>query len=191
MSVDDYDHDVNRFRLSIGTDPIVIIVHTENPALLSAFKELPEVEEYGYWDHTDSYPEGVTGTDRKIREDVLDGTIPGIRVSDTMETWVLRDTIEIREGLRDVHVMLRHIPEATDRACGAGMDAYGDYLFNVPGLEVMPAVDTIASYLAALTVELLTEGSAGAVIDHGYQDAVTAACAALHEQDKNELARKG
>ncbi|MDP9889558.1 hypothetical protein [Pseudarthrobacter enclensis] len=119
MSVNDYDHDVNRFRLSIGTDRIVIIVHTENPALLSAFKELPEVEEYGYWDHTDSYPEGVTGTDRKIREDVLDGTIPGIRVSDTMDTWVLRDTVEIREELRDVHVMLPHIPEATDRACGA------------------------------------------------------------------------
>jgi hypothetical protein len=210
MSVRDYDHDLNRFELSIGTDPgtgrIMVIVRAENHVLLDAFEDLDGVEEYGYWDHTDSRPEGVTRADWKIREAAWDRMLPGLgKISATMDTWVLRDTVEIREELRDVNAILPHMPEAVDRARGAGMDAYGDYLFREQGIDVMravnhivfrrgvsirPVIDTVASYLPALTVELLTEGSGETVIDPGYKDAVTAACAALYEQDKGELARK-
>ncbi|ACL42047.1 hypothetical protein Achl_4096 (plasmid) [Pseudarthrobacter chlorophenolicus A6] len=209
MSVYDYDHDLNRFELSIGTDPgtgsIMIIARAENHVLLDAFEALPEVEEYGYWDNNDSYPEGVTRADWKIREAAWDRTLPGPRFSDSMDTWVLRDTVEIREEQRSVESFLPHIPDSEDRARSAGLDAYGDYLFRDQGIEVMkavnhvvfgrgvsvrPVIDTIASYLPALTVELLTEGSHGAVIAEGYRGAVKAACAALYEQDKSELARK-
>lgn len=207
MSVYDYDRDLNRFELSIGTDPgtgrTMVIARAENHVLMDAFEDLDGVEEYGYWDNTDSYPEGVTRADWKIREAAWDRTLPGPRFSDSMDTWVLRDTVEIREELRDVHAILPHIPEAADRARSAGLDAYGNYLFQEQGIEVMkavrfvvfargvsvrPVIDTVASYLPPLTPELLTEGSGDAALDPGYKDAVTAACAALYEQDKGSLA---
>lgn len=206
MSVYDYDRDVNRFELSIGTDPgtgrTMIIARAENHVLMDAFEELDGVEEYGYWDHTNSYPEGVTETDWEEREAAWKRTLSGIKISDTMASWFLRDTWTICEELRDVHAILPHIPEAADRARSAGLDAYGNYLFQEQGVEVMkavrfvvfargvsvrPVIDTVASYLPALTSELLIEGSAGAVLDAGYKDAVTAACAALYEQDKDSL----
>ncbi|MDQ0732187.1 hypothetical protein QFZ57_002981 [Arthrobacter sp. B1I2] len=34
----------------------MVIVRSENHTLLEAFKDLPGVEEFGYWDNTDSYP---------------------------------------------------------------------------------------------------------------------------------------
>lgn len=206
MSAYDYDHDLNRFELSIGTDPgtgrTMIIARAENRVLLDAFEELPEVEEYGYWDHTDSYPEGVTEADWKVREAAWDRTLPGIKISDTMDTWVLRDSVEIREELRDVHAIRPHLPEATDRARSAGLDAYAGYLVRGQGIDSMkavrfvafgrgvsvrPVIDTVASYLPELTAELLTGGSGGNVIDHGYKDAVTEACATLYMQDKDNL----
>jgi hypothetical protein len=119
-----------------------------------------------------------------------------------MDTWVLRDSVEIREELRDVHALLPHIPTPADRARNAGMDSYADHLHRDRGIEVMkavrfvvfgrgasvrPVIDTVASFLPDLTSGLLTDGSAGAVIDPGYQDAVAAACAALYEQDKANL----
>lgn len=210
MSVYDYDHDLNRFELSIGTDPgtgrIMVIVRAENHVLKDAFEDLDGVEEYGYWDNSDSYPEGVTRAEWKVREAAWDRMLPGLgKISATMDTWVLRDSVEVRDELRDVEAILPHMPEASDRARGAGMDAYGDYLFREQGIEVMravnhvvfgrgvsirPVIDTVASYLPPLTAELLTEGSGEAAIDPGHKDAVTAACAALYEQDKSELARK-
>jgi hypothetical protein len=208
MSVYDYDHDENRFELSIGADPgtgrIMVIARAKNRELLDAFEELPEVEEYGYWNHTDSYPEGVTGADWKIREAAWDRMLPGLgRPSDTMEDWVLRDTVEIREELRGVDHLVQHVPEAADRARNAGMDAYADHLHRDRGIEVMkavrfvafgrgvsvrPVIDTVASFLPKFTAGLLTDGSNGAVIDPGYKDAVNAACAELYEQDKDALA---
>lgn len=206
MSVYDYDRDVNRFELSIGTDPgtgrTMVIARAENHVLMDAFEELDGVEEYGYWDHTNSYPEGVTEADWEEREAAWKRTLPGIRISDTMASWFLRDTWTIREELRDVHAILPHTPETAGRARSAGMDAYADYLFREQGVEVMkavrfvvfgrgvsvrPVIGTVASYLPSLTPELLTEGSGGAVLDPGYKDAVTAACAALYEQDKDSL----
>lgn len=210
MSVYDYDHDENRFELSIGTDPgtgrIMVIARAENHVLLEAFEELPGVEEYGYWNGTDSYPEGVTRADWKIREAAWDRMLPGAgQISATMDTWTLRDTVEIRDELRSTEGLLPHIPEAADRARSAGTNAYADYLFQEQAIEAMravqhvafgrgksvqPVIDTVASYLPVLTMELLTEGSHGAVIDSGYRDAVHAACAVLYEADKAELARK-
>ncbi|QOD05685.1 hypothetical protein [Pseudarthrobacter sp. BIM B-2242] len=207
MSVYDHDRDLNRFELSIGTDPgtgrTMVIARAENHVLMDAFEDLGGVEEYGYWDHTNSYPEGVTEADWKERKEAWTRTLPGVKVSDTMASWFLRDTLEIREELRDVHAILPHIPEAADRARSAGLDAYGNYLFQEQGVEVMkavrfvvfargvsvrPVIDTVASYLPALTAELLTEGSGGATLNPGYKDAVAAACAALYEQDKDALA---
>lgn len=210
MSVYDHDHDLNRFELSIGTDPgtgrIMVIARAENRTLLDAFEDLDEVEEYGYWNNTDSYPEGVTRADWEIREAAWDRMLPGLgKISATMDTWVLRDTVEIREELRGYYRILPHLPFAPDRARNAGLDAYAGYLHRECGVEVMravqhvafgrgasvrPVIDTVASYLPSLIDGILTKGSKGAVLDPGYGDAVAAACAALYEQDKNELARK-
>lgn len=209
MSVRDYDHDLNRFELSIGTDPgtgrIMVIAFAENHALLDAFEDLPEVEDYCYWNHNDSYPEGVTAADWKIREAAWDRMLPGLgRPSDTMESWVLRDSVEIRDELRrDAARLIALAPSPAERATFPGKDAYADHLRRDRGVEVMkavrfvvfgrgasvqPVIDTVASFLPALTVELLTDGSGEAVIDPGYKDAVVAACAALYEQDKDTLA---
>lgn len=209
MSVHDYDHDENRFELSIGTDPgtdrIMVIAFAENHALLEAFEELPEVEEYGYWDHNDSYPEGVTRADWKVREAAWDRMLPGLgRPSDTMESWILRDTVEIREELRrDTARLIALAPSPAERAVFPGKDAYANHLRQDRGIEVMkavrfvvfnrgasvqPVIDTVASFLPPLTAALLTDGSADAVLDPGYKDAVAAACAALYEQDKDSLA---
>lgn len=208
MSVRDFDHDQNRFELSIGTDPgtgrIMVIAFAENHTLLEAFEGLDAVEEYGYWDHNDSYPEGVTRADWEVREAAWDRMLPGLgRPSDTMEAWILRDAVEIREELRaDTGRMLALAPSPAERAAFPGKDDYASYLRS-RGVEVMkavrfvvfgrgqsvqPVVDALASFLPPLTAELLAEGSAGAVIDPGYKDAVTAACAALYEQDKDSLA---
>lgn len=208
LSVHDYDHDENRFELSIGTDPgtgrVMVIAFTENFALREAFEELPEVEEYGYWNHTDSYPEGVTEADWKVREAAWDRMLPGLgRPSDTMESWVLRDTVEIREELRnDTARLIALAPSPAERATFPGKDAYADHLRRDRGVEIMkavrfvvfgrgqsvqPVIDTVASFLPPLTAGLLTDGSAGTVIDPGYKDAVAAACAALYEQDKDAL----
>lgn len=210
MSFHDFDHDVNRFELSVGTDPgngrIMVIARAENDDLMDAFEDMPEVEEYGYWNSTDSYPEGVTEADWEIRETDWNRMIPrGGPISATMDTWVLRDSVEIRAELRAVGLMIASAPARSDRAKDTGLDAYADYLFQVQGVEVMravqhvafgrgqsvrPVIDVVASYLPELTVELLSDGSGDGVIDPGYQDAVKAACAALYEQDKNGLARK-
>jgi hypothetical protein len=116
MSVNDYDHDENRFKLSIGTDPgsgrIMVIAFAENHTLLEAFEDLEGVEEYGYWDHSDSYPEGVTQADWEIRKTAWDRMLPGLGgPSATMDTWILRDTVEIREELRSVDALLPYIPD--------------------------------------------------------------------------------
>lgn len=214
LSVYDYDHDLNRFELSIGTDPgngrIMVIVRAENHVLMGAFEDLPEAEEYGYWDNNDSYPEGVTKAGWEVREAAWELTLPGIKISDTMDTWILRDAVEIRDELRSLDGasadrLLSHIPAVADRAKSAGMDAYADHLHRDRGVEVMravqhvvfgrgksvrPVIDTVASYLPAITRELITEGSAGAVADSGYRDAVRAACEDLYEADKNEVERK-
>ncbi|MET4144293.1 hypothetical protein [Arthrobacter sp. UYCo732] len=209
MSAYDYDHDLNRFELSIGTDPgtgrIMVIARAENHVLMDAFKELSGVEEFGYWDNTDAYPEGVTEADWKIREAAWDRMLPGLgRISDTMDTWTLRDSVEIREELRDTDTIVLHIHDLADRAEGTGMDAYADHLHLECGVDVMravqhvafgrghsvrPVIDTVASFLPAITAELITQGSRNAV-DTGYRDAVRSACEELHEQDKKELARK-
>lgn len=208
MSVHDYGHDQNRFELSIGSDPgtgrIMVIAFAENPALLDAFEDLPEVEDYRYWDSNNFYPEGVTEADWKVREAAWDRMLPGLgKPSDTMETWILRDTVEVREELRcDTARLIALSPSPAERTTFPGKDAYADHLHRDRGVEVMkavrfvvfnrgasvqPVVDTLAPFLPQLTAELLTEGSAGAVIDPGYKDAVAAACAALYEQDKDSL----
>lgn len=208
MSVRDFDHDENRFELSIGTDPgtgrIMVIAFTENHALLEAFEGLPQVEEYGYWDSNNFYPDGVTEADWKVRKAAWDRMLPGLgRPSDTMESWILRDTVEIREELRgDTARIIALAPSPEDRADFPGKDAYANYLRLDRSVELMkavrfvvfgrgqsvrPVIDTVASFLPPLTAELLTEGSGDAVIDPGYKDAVAVACAALYEQDKDSL----
>ncbi|MBG0738919.1 hypothetical protein IV500_05715 [Paeniglutamicibacter antarcticus] len=216
MSVYDYAYDLNRFELSIGTDPgsgrSMVIARVENRVLLDAFEEMPEVEEYGYWNNTDSYPEGVTRGDWEKREAAWDRMLPGFgRISATMDTWTLRDTVEMRDELHSLDGpgaarILALTPVSEDRATNTGQDAYADYLHQEQGVAPMRAVqhvafgrgesirtviDTIASYLPVLTKELLTEGSGATVLDPGYRDAVRAACASLYETDKTELARNG
>lgn len=207
MSVYDFDHDLNRFELSIGTDPgsghIMVIARAENNVLLDAFADMAEVEEYGFW-HTYSYPEGVTRADWEIREASWDRMLPGAgQISKTMDTWVLRDTLRTLDGTGADRILAQASAPA-DRARNTGLDAYADYLHQ-EGIEVMravqhvvfgrgqsvqPVIDVVASHLPPLTLELLTEGPHGAAIDPGYREKVKTACAALYEQDKSELARK-
>lgn len=210
MSSMDWDHDPNRFQLSTGTEPengrIMAIIHVENKDLRTAFENMEEVEEFGYWNNTDSYPDGVTRADWKIREAAWNRMLPGAgQISATMDTWELRDSVEIREELREIRGVLNLMSSPTERATNTGMDAYADYLFREQqidpmkavnhvvfrrGQSVLPVIEAVAQHLPPLTVELLTNGSNGAVIDPGYRAAVKAACAELYEQDRAGLARK-
>ncbi|XBH22967.1 hypothetical protein V5R04_07080 [Jonesiaceae bacterium BS-20] len=50
-------YDPARFELSIGRDDAtgryLMMVYTETPELMQAFRDHPQVSEYGYWDNTD------------------------------------------------------------------------------------------------------------------------------------------
>ncbi|MFC5099125.1 hypothetical protein [Amycolatopsis plumensis] len=80
-----------------------------------------------------------------------------------METWILRDTVEVREELRsDTARLIALAPSRADRATFPGKDAYAAYLRS-RGIEVMkavrfvafgrgvsvqPVIDTLATFLA-------------------------------------------
>ncbi len=180
------------------------IVYAENKTLLDAFQTMNEVEEYGYWNNTDSYPDGVTRADWLLRKAAWDRMLPGMgRPSDTMETWVLRDTPTIREELQDPRLLLSHMPSLSARAHNIGADAYSSYLVQTHGIDVWDAVrhtgfgrsaklemvvDTVAAHLPEITVDLLVQGSSGTAIGPGYADALKAACDTLYELDKEKLA---
>lgn len=192
MNPNDWDHDVNRFELSTGTDPatgrVMVILRTENENLRSAFEAMEEVEEYGYWNNSDSYPLGVTRADWEIRGDAWDRMLPGSgQVSRSMTDWALRDGTDVRPELRVLGGTGPDFASAAPTLAGEhGMDPHSAVLHAMSG-DVRPHLTgitgVVAAHLPALTVELLTAGSSGAVIDPGYAQALRAACATVYDRD--------
>lgn len=205
--------DPNGFGIQIGLDPetgrYLILLLTENDGLREVFEAMDEVEEYGYWDNTDSYPDGVTREDWEIREAAWNRVIdrPGYT---NMVDFRLRPPYD--QGARrflgidgeDTSPVFAQLPTSRERARPVGSDAYGSYLAREKNIDPMTAaqfvvfnrsknlaaiVDLVESYLPEITPELVAEGSGRTVIDPGYKEALTAACAALYELDKEKLSR--
>jgi hypothetical protein len=209
----DIDRDPNSFGVQIGQDPVTggfyLLLLTDHEDLREAFRAMPEIEEYGYWDSNNSYPDGVTEADWKIREALWDRIIhrPG---RTNLLTFNLRSAHG--SGVRallgndgeDTSAVFASIRAEAERAQDAGGNAYSQYLVTERGIDPMRVsthvvfgrskqlslvTDVAAAYLPAITAELVTEGSRGAVIDPGYTPAMKAACESLYELDKETLTR--
>lgn len=124
----DYGHDPHRFELSFGLDPDTgrygVMLYAEDPALREAFKALPEVEDFGYWDNADS-PDGMSAKQWKARSDFWDRLMPENRPPvETMLGWVLRSTYNrlayhlasVGDDGRAHPAVLANLPLKRDRA---------------------------------------------------------------------------
>lgn len=197
-------HDPNEFRIQIGQDPrnrgYYLLVITYNEDLREAFEAMDEISEYGYWNGTDSYPDGVTLADWEIRRALWNRVIPSGGRSN-MLTFNLRHASDrgvsrlLGADGDDTSAVFASLPSAAERAYRVGGNAYISYLVNIHGVDVMDAVrdvafgrvgdlslvtDVVAAHLPVITEALVTEGSAGTVIDPAYQDALQAACAQVY-----------
>lgn len=92
----DRRHDPNRVELSIGLDPQTgrhgVLLFAEEESLVAAFRALPEVEEYGYWNNSDR-PGDVSATEWDERQAFWDRILPGYTPPVVaMLAWKLRGT---------------------------------------------------------------------------------------------------
>lgn len=213
MSTMDRRHDPNEFGVQIGMDPLTrgyyLLVIAYNEDLREAFETMDEIEEYGYWNSTDSYPEGVTQEDWEVREALWDRVIPG-RGRSNMMTFNLRNASDsgvrrfLGEDGEDTPEVFGQIPSDRERAKSIALDAYAGHLSRECGMDVMDAVshvvfgrstnldlviDVAAAHLLRITPALVLEGTRGATINSGYARDIDEACRALAELDKDKLTR--
>jgi hypothetical protein len=213
MSSMERRHDPNEFGVQIGQDPLTrdyyLLVITYNPDLREAFEAMDEVAEYGYWNSTDSYPEGVTRADWEVREALWDRIIPG-RGRSNMMTFNLRHASDggVRRLLgtdgEDTSLVFGQLPSDRERAKTVALQAYASFLSKEQGMDVMDAfnhvffgrstnldlvIEVAIAHLLPITPELVTDGTNGVVIDPGYAEAMQAACGALAGLDKDKLTR--
>lgn len=209
----DRSHDPNEFGVQIGKDPLTggfyLLAVTYNQDLREAFDAMEEIEEYGFWNSSDSYPDGVTRADWEVREALWDRIIPGLCRSNMM-TFNLRHAsdrgVQRRLGVdgEDTTSVFAAIPTDAERASGVAGNAYLLYLTKEKGVGVFDAVnhvgfgqsanlslvtDVAMAHLPAITQDLVTEGSHGAVINPAYAVDMKAACEAHYELDKERLNR--
>lgn len=213
MSPMERRHDPNEFGVQIGKDPVtggyflLSIQYKED--LREAFKQMDEIEEYGYWNGSDSYPEGVTREEWEVREKLWDRVLSH-RGRSNMLTFSLRSSYDggVRELVdtigEETSPVFAQLPTDLERAKMAACNAYCSYLVNEVGIDPFDAcnhvmfgrskqislvLDVAVAHLPAITPELVTKGSDGAVIDPGYTEAMREACEKLAEIDKDKLAR--
>lgn len=213
MSPMERRHDPNEFGVQIGKDPVTggyyLLAVVYNHDLREAFKQMDEIEEYGYWNTSDSYPDGVTRADWEVRGALWNRIIP--RAGHTnMMTFKLRGPYDggVRELVDTIgdesSPVFAQLPTDRERAKMTACNAYCSYLVNEFGVDPFDAanhvmfgrskqislvIDVAVAHLPAITPELVTTGSDGAVIDPGYTEAMRAACEKLAELDKDKLAR--
>lgn len=205
-------HDPNEFGLQIGKDPLsedyFLLSVTYNQELREAFEEMPEVTEYRYWNDAEA-PDGFSDAEWGRRKDLWNRIIP-LAGRSNMMTFKLRHasdggvkTLVDGDG-EPTSPIYGQLPVERERAKSIAMNAYTSYLSREVGIDVMDAcnhvifgrskqlslvIDVALAYLPSITPELVTKGSDGAVIDHGYTEAMRAACEKLAELDKDKLAR--
>lgn len=209
----DKRHDPNEFGVQIGKDPLTrgyyLLVITYNPDLREAFEAMDEVEKYGYWNGTDSYPEGVTRADWEVREALWDRIIPGLGRSNMM-TFSLRHASDggvrrlLETDVEDTSAVFRQVPSDRERAKTVALQAYASFLSKEQGMDIMDAfnhvffgrstnpdlvIEVAIAHLLPITPALVTDGSNGVVIDPGYAETMQSACEALAELDKDKLTR--
>lgn len=207
----DRRHDPNEFGVEIGLDAVTgrhhVLLISYNRDLTRAFQEIEGVEEYGYWNDTDSYPEGVTAADWQERKAAWNRIIPRGGQTNLL-SFNLRPAYDdgVRDFLgldgQDTAPVFAALPSDEERARNAGGNAYSSFLVQEKGLEVMDVLnfvgfgrsaqlslvtDVAATYLPAITPELVIQGSHGKVIDPAYAPAMRSACEALYELDKERL----
>ncbi|QOT19409.1 hypothetical protein [Paenarthrobacter sp. YJN-5] len=209
----DRRHDPNEFGVEIGLDEVtgrhLLLLISYNRDLTDAFTEIDGIEEYGYWNNTDDYPDGVTEADWEERKAAWNRVIPRGGYTNLL-TFNLRPAYDggVRRLLgidgEDTSSVFASVPTDAARARDAGGNAYMSYLCREHSIDVMDAVnfvgfgrsarlslviDVAAAYLPEITPELVKEGSHSAVIDPAYAEAMRTACEELYELDKERLHR--
>lgn len=126
----DRRHDPNRLELSIGRDPLTgrygVLLFADCDLLIDAFRAMPQVEEYGYWNNVDR-PKDVTEDEWDARCEFWDRVLPGFSAPvEVMLGWSLRSTYHpgmIRLAADRSPLILEELPSLERRARRAAQDA--------------------------------------------------------------------
>jgi hypothetical protein len=123
LKENDWRRDPTRLELAIGRDPLTgrlgVLLFAEERLLIEAFRALPGIAEYGYWNNSDQ-PGGVTDAQWDERREFWDRVLPGYDPpSVAMFTWSLRgahDTGLIRLAGDSSPLILEAVREPDTRA---------------------------------------------------------------------------
>jgi len=123
LKENDWRRDPTRLELAIGLDPLTgrlgVLLFAEERLLIEAFRALPEVEEYGYWNNSDQ-PDGVTDAQWDERREFWTRVLPGYDPpSVAMLTWALRGAYDaglMRLANERSPLILQGLPEPDWRA---------------------------------------------------------------------------
>ncbi|EYR64877.1 hypothetical protein N866_03270 [Actinotalea ferrariae CF5-4] len=149
----DRRQDPNRFELSIGRDSVsgrhAVLLFAEESSLVEAFRTLPEVEQYGYWNNTDR-PDDVTKAQWEDRRAFWDRVLPGYTAPVVaMMSWRLRGTYDgAMTGLvaNRSPLILEELPDLDRRARRAAHSAVADAAVRaLPDRNEMNAVWRVVS----------------------------------------------
>lgn len=129
----DYRHDPNRFELAIGRDETTgrygVLLYARESLLVDAFRALPQVREYGYWNSTDR-PDAITETEWADRRTFWDRLLPGHTTPVVaMLSWRLRGQHDtgLDRLVRDRSPMLvSEVPPLDERARARAQIAVAD-----------------------------------------------------------------
>lgn len=166
----DHRHDPNRFNMSIGWDEPtrrhLLLVYSEQKALVEAFTAMPAVEEYSYWDNSDR-PGTQTRNSWDERGATWKRIMPiGTVPADTMLTFELRPTPNVSAevvgwGTGDRQMILDQMPTPQRRARvvlrHALINALRPQTLNAGDFSELTRVVQTADRLAAEHAEALTD----------------------------------
>lgn len=192
----------NEVDLSYGTDPdtgrTMILIFAVEDAYTEALRAMPQVEAYGYWNNSDSRPDGVSEREWEDRRKAWARTLPTGVPADSMDSWGLEKPegrVEALLGriLSSDDELHRWLPEQ-DRSGWVAINTYSEWLHNTQGLEFMvcaskafradlsPLTAIIDPALAPVTVDLLTAGTGTSGL-YPIMDQVRAACGQVQDDD--------
>lgn len=162
--------------------PWFVLLQCQRSGYHDAFRTLPGVEPYEYWNHTDSLPDGVNERDWEQRRTEWQWLLDARRISDVMTRWTHRDDpAPDKAHVTNPDVFTTHLPTREYRATEIARDiTCTEMLAHIdnPQYEDMHAVlfnDARRARSAALIpviADQLPELDAS-VLDNGQPDPIT------------------
>lgn len=163
----DRRHDPNRVELAIGLDQQTgrygVLLFADCDLLVDAFRAMPQVEEYPYWNNSDR-PDEVTETEWVERREFWDRMLPGCAApAEVMFTWSLRGPYN--PGMMSLvanrsPLILEELPSVDRRAHRAAQHAVTD-----AAARVMPEGSRSLQELTRLVFRTLDSDQYPEVVD--------------------------